>query len=94
VQRLAWVAAEAGKLQEEVTRAQADVITVRARTAQVEETVQEKAALLEDARGKEAEADERASALWGELVVTRREWDVTEEKVSNLATKAVMANQQ
>jgi isochorismate hydrolase len=63
VQRLAWVAAEAGKLQEEVTRAQADVITVRARTAQVEETVQEKAALLEDARGKEVEADERASAL-------------------------------
>jgi hypothetical protein len=63
VQRLAQDAAEAVKLWEEVTRTQVDVITVRARAARVEETVQEKAALLEAACGKEAEADRRASTI-------------------------------
>jgi hypothetical protein len=56
--------------------------------------VREKAALLEVARGKEAEADQRAYALWGELVAALREWDATEEKVTSLATEAVVANQQ
>jgi hypothetical protein len=49
VQRLAWDVVEVAKLQEEVT--------VRAHTARVEETIWEKAALLEATRGKEAEAD-------------------------------------
>jgi hypothetical protein len=43
---------------------------VRARTARAEEMVQEKAAFLEAAHGKEAEAGQRASALWSELMVT------------------------
>jgi hypothetical protein len=49
--------------------------------------------LLEVARGKEAEANQRASALWDELVATQWEQDVAEEKVSSLVTKAVVANQ-
>jgi hypothetical protein len=43
---------------------------VRARTARAEETVREKAALLEAAHGKEVEVGQRASALWSELMVT------------------------
>jgi hypothetical protein len=93
MQHLAWDKAEAVKLQEEVTRAQTDAIMVRAHTALVEETVREKATLLEVARGKEAEANQRASTLWGELVATQWEQDVAEEKVSSLVTKAVVANQ-
>jgi hypothetical protein len=81
-------------LREEVTRAQADAVTVTARTAWVKETVREKAALLEAARGKEDKANQRASALWGKLVAAHREWDVAEEKVLSLATEAAMANQQ
>jgi small ligand-binding sensory domain FIST len=57
-------------------------------------TVWEKAALLEAAHDKEADTDQRSSVLWGELVAARREWDVAEEKVSSLATKAAVANQQ
>jgi hypothetical protein len=67
---------------------------VRAHAAQAEETVQEKAALLEATHGKEADANQRASALWGELVAMRREWDAAEEKVSSLVTEMAMANQQ
>jgi hypothetical protein len=66
---------------------------VRARATWAEETIRLKAALLEAARSTEAEADQRASALWGELVATRQEWDVAEEKVSSLVTKAALANQ-
>jgi hypothetical protein len=39
--------------------------------AWTEEMVWEKAALLEATHGKEVEADQRASALWGELVAMR-----------------------
>jgi hypothetical protein len=56
--------------------------------------VREKAALLEVARGKEAKADQRAYALWGELMAALREQDAAEEKVTSLATEAVVANQQ
>jgi hypothetical protein len=56
--------------------------------------VWEKARLLEAAHDKEAEADQMASTLWGNLVDARREWDVVEEKVSSLVTKVVVANQQ
>jgi hypothetical protein len=80
VQHLAWDAA--------------DAVTVRARAARAKEMVREKAALMEAARGKEAEADQRASALWGELVATHQEWDAAEEKVSSLAIEATVANQQ
>jgi hypothetical protein len=41
---------------------------MRARTARLEETVREKAALLETAYGKEAKANQRAFASWGNLV--------------------------
>jgi hypothetical protein len=91
---MAQDADEAVKLLEEVTRAQADAITVRARSARAEETVQEKVVLLEVARGKEVEAGLRASALWGELVAVHQERDAAEEKVSSQATEAVVANQQ
>jgi hypothetical protein len=67
---------------------------VRAHATQAEETVREKAALLEAAHSKAAEADQRASALWGELVAAHRKWDVAEEMVLSLVTKAVVANQQ
>jgi uncharacterized protein (DUF3084 family) len=77
-----------------VIRAQADAITVRACAARVEDTVWEKATFLEATRSKEAETNQRASTLWGELVAARRERDVAEEKVSCLATEAAMANQQ
>jgi hypothetical protein len=50
--------------------------------------------LLEAARGKDTEADQRASTLWGELVATRWERDAVEEKVSSLVTEAAMVNQQ
>jgi hypothetical protein len=76
-----------------VTQAQEDDITVRARASQAEEMVWEKATLLEAARGKEAEADQRASALWGEPVAAHREQDVAEDKVLSLVTKAVVANE-
>jgi hypothetical protein len=76
-----------------VIRAQADAITVRACAARVEDIVREKASFLEATRGKEAEANQRASALWGELVAARRERDVAEEKVLCLVTEAAMANQ-
>jgi hypothetical protein len=55
--------------------------------------VREKAALLEVARGKEAKANQRAYALWGELVAALREQDAAVEKVTSLATEAVVANQ-
>jgi hypothetical protein len=71
LQRLAQDAAKAVKLREEVTRAQADAVTMGARAAWMEEMVWEKAALLEAAHGKEVEADQRASTLWGELVAMR-----------------------
>jgi hypothetical protein len=76
-----------------VTRAQVDAITLRARATWVEEMVWEKFALLEAADDKEAEANQRASALWDEFVATQWEQDVAEEKVSSLVTKAVVANQ-
>jgi hypothetical protein len=63
---------------------------VIAHTARAEETVREKFALLEATRSKEAKADQRASALRGELVATRQ--DAAKEKVLSLATKAVVAN--
>jgi hypothetical protein len=69
-------------------------VIVRAHAAREEGTVQEKAALLEAAYDKEAETDQRVSALWGELVAVRRERDVAEEKVSSMAIEAVVANQQ
>jgi hypothetical protein len=54
--------------------------------------VWEKTALLEAARGKEAEADQKASILWGELVAMHQEWDAAEETVSSLVTETVVAN--
>jgi hypothetical protein len=65
---------------------------VTAHTARAEETVREKDALLEATRSKEAKADQRASALRGELVATRQEQDEAKEKVLSLATKAAVAN--
>jgi hypothetical protein len=56
--------------------------------------VRETATLLVVSRGKEVEADQRASTLLGELVAARQEWDVTEEKVLILAIEATMDNQQ
>jgi hypothetical protein len=50
--------------------------------------------LLEATRGKEAEADQKASIIWGELVVVRWEWDAAEEMVLSLAIKMIVANQQ
>jgi hypothetical protein len=50
--------------------------------------------LLEAACDKEAEADQMASTLWGELVAAHREWDAAEVKVLTLATKIAVANQQ
>jgi hypothetical protein len=94
VERLARDVAEALKLQEEVTQVQADAVTVWAHAAREEETVWEKAALLEAARGKEVEADQRTSALWGELMVVCLEQHAVEEKVSSMATEADVANQQ
>jgi hypothetical protein len=49
--------------------------------------------LLEAVHSKEAEADQRASTLWGELVEAHREWDVA-EKDSSMVTKMAVANQQ
>jgi hypothetical protein len=49
--------------------------------------------LLEASYGKEAEADQRAFALWGELVASRQERDVAEEKILSLSTEAAVANQ-
>jgi hypothetical protein len=67
---------------------------VRARAARTAEMVRETATLLVVSRGKEVEADQRASTLLGELVAARQEWDVTEEKVLILAIEATMDNQQ
>jgi hypothetical protein len=60
VQRLARDAAKVEKLREEVTQVQANVVTVGVCAARAEETAREKVVLLEAARGKEAEADQRA----------------------------------
>jgi hypothetical protein len=49
--------------------------------------------LLEASYGKEAEADQRAFALWGELVASRQERDVAEEKILSLSTEVAVANQ-
>jgi chromosome segregation ATPase len=81
------------ELREEVTRAQATVVMLSARAAHAEGMAREKIVLLATTRGEVAEATQRVSILGDELMAARRAWDVAEEKISSLMTKAATTDQ-
>jgi hypothetical protein len=93
VQRLAQDATEVAELREEVTRARVAVIMAKANTARVAKMAQEKVILPATAGWEADVAAHRIFILEVELVVVLRAWDVAEEKLPSLATKAVATDQ-
>jgi hypothetical protein len=93
MQRLAWDPIEVEELREEVTRAQVATVMVGARTTHAERMTQGRVILLVTTHGEASKVTQRVSALEGELMGARRDWDVTEEKIlSRVAIMAIWPN--
>jgi hypothetical protein len=93
MQCLAQDATEVAELWEEVTRAQAATIMVRARAAQVEGMAWVKAALLATTHDEVVEATQKVYVLGDELATLRQAKDATEEKILSLTAKVAVSNQ-
>jgi hypothetical protein len=93
IQCLAWDAAEVVELWDEVTRARAAVVMVRARAAQAEGMVREKAVLLATAHDEAAGVTQMVSILGNRLAIMSQAKDVAEEKISSLTSEVATANQ-
>jgi hypothetical protein len=53
---------------------------------------QERVIMLATIHGEASEVAQRVSSLDGELVATRRAWDVTEHKILSLAARTAWPN--
>jgi uncharacterized protein HemY len=93
MQCLAWDAAEVVELWDEVTRARAAVVMVRARAAQAEGMVREKAVLLATAHDEAAGVTQMVSILGNRLAIMSQAKDVAEEKISSLTSEVATAIQ-
>jgi hypothetical protein len=92
MQHLARGVAEVAELREEVTRAQATVVMVRAHAAQVEGMAWEKDVLLATAHDEVARVTKRVYVLGDKLATTRQAKDAAEEKILSLKSKVATTN--